>query len=556
MLRDLSVLGRALAVVSLCMLPNLAFAQGGNESAGGPAVKAQPVSGAAELAAQGAHVTPQNRPDPMDAFCKTLGKPAKRRDIAKLTGASIERLIDGVPVYSEVLGDLEANHPRSNRYGTDGRRSAHKVRMDGRRLCVELAEGGTADCTLPVACLSYEADYVLLSKQGAPFARVHSDGRAPQNAARGSEKEDWILHAGGSFGLRIDEKQKVSDRLLGKRGTRNNCRIGNGFAEIDSAEFFYWIGKDCNGGPIQPPGTIVHMQANGTLGHVDLRAHSGLSVKHGMIVWQFPTKPMDAQMVCEDARSGIPGSAEEVATIRILVKHPPKVAVGEPAVFEKIVVDLLPYVERICGVAGAEREVRVELAEDSRDAPKPLNLVVKKGVPSRPAAFAGDHVEQERNRDFALREEAAREFRRYIVDNARRTYYTNLRETIRNDRMIPNLSNAMDAYKVPTLVALTKGRSFRMPWQNPTFERGVFQVSWRVSVDNPVEDFLARKPHNLLWATIRQGLSLDQSISPTRVTCRIGESAAQRLPERSWVTVRGKLLSYDGGGLVLDCSAG
>ncbi len=561
MTRDLVSLGGMFAVAFACLLPQHSHAQGAPSdasSASGRATTVEIVTNSGEDSPSGGDggAMPESPADPMELFCAKLGKPVTRRAVTDFTGGSVERLVGGKAIFSEVIGNHADYRPRSHRYMADGSRSAHTLRFEGRRLCLELEGEKALDCALPLTCLSDEADYVLISEQGNPIARIHRDGRAPQNTAIGTEEEDWIRFAGGRFELKIDDSEPLSSQILSARGTRNDCRVGNGLPEIDTADMFFWTGSGCKGGLAKAPGTIVHMDKDGVLGHVDFKAYSGLSLKDGMIVWEFPTTPMDVRMVCEDSTHGIPKSANDVSDVHITVAHSPMVAAGEPAIHEKIIKDLLPYVERICGVPGVSPKVQVELQSHGKDAPKPLKLKLHRGVPQEPAAFAGDLVERERRRDMAFRQEAAREFRRYIVDTTRRDYERDLRAQIRSNGMISSLSNAIYTFKVPTLVALTKGRTFRMPWQHPTFEHGTFQVTWRVAVDNPLENYLARKPRGNLWSTIRQEISTKQSISPVRVTCRISDSAAQRFPDSNWVTVRGRLISYDGDRLVMDCSAG
>lgn len=518
------------------------------------ALIAVPCAGLAQETAREA--PPRAGPDPMDRFCLSLGRPASRQEVENLSGASLDILADPETRYSEVLGNLREDRPRSNRYMEDGDRSANPVSLDGRRLCLTLAGKTEPDCGLLLQCTSGEAAFVLLSGLGDPVARVHLDGRAPQNRQAGTEAEDWITYAGGSFALGFEDGEPLSRKLLARSGTRKGCRIGDGFADIDRADLFFWSGADCRGGRVKAPGTIIHLDRKGVLGHVDFRDDSGLSLKDGMIVWDFPDDPLPVRLTCEGKDQSIPASAEEVAEIGFLVRYPRSLFVGEPVIYKRIVRALLPYVEKICGVPGDRHVVRVRFEQEGRTSNKPMQLTVRNAAVQTPTGFGGDAVEFERTQDNGHKSAAVREFRRHVVDHANRQYLDRLRETIGGNGRIPSLANAMHHFKVPTLVALAKGRTFRMPWQHPTFDNGVFTVRWRVTPDNPVKDYMSSKPYGNLWDDIRNGVSTNQNVPRLQVTCRIPEAAAIKLPEASWVTVSGDLVTYNGDRLILKCSAG
>lgn len=443
------------------------------------------------------------------------------------------------------------------RYFPDGTRTAQYVKVDERNLCLDLPEFDEPVCAIPLACTSDEADYVMLTDAGDPIARITVQNDETDSEIVLEEGHDWVKFAGGTFSLTIDESDPLSSHASPSINSLDICSIGAGVPEIDNAYAYRWTNSSCKSLKANGFGTVVYLDKYGEFGQTDFGHGRGLIMKNGKIYWDFPEKPIVVSLQCLSGKDEIPTTASEVKSMVFDVDVPRGVSTGEPLIYNRIVKDILPYGKRICGVSPRATPIKILLNTKHNIYSDPITLMVIDGTTIISyAAKTNNLIKREKITDEIVAVSLGRLFGEFLKTEIDRNFRDSLREMLIRDIQIDNLADVQQEFPIKTLVALVDGLQINMPWSDPVFENGKFQVTWKSRASDPFESFfIDSKRSGSGWQKIRTLLPSRSERIELIITCLISPRDATRFPEENLVEVRGTLVSYANQKLVLNCSS-
>jgi len=489
-------------------------------------------------------------------LCKDLGTPIESARLPALTGARIKARPSGAAEFEELFSVFDSNRARSARLLPDDLRTAQFVELDGRRICLDLPDQEKRQCSVPIRCLSGEADFVLADDRGEPFAQLELAAAGEPPLARG---HDWVRYAGGSFVLPLSASGPLSDDMLTVPNMRaDGCAVGRGHPDLDQAFAFGWEGTKCPAsGRASGAGTVLFLRKNGHPSSLTFGPGTGLALVDGKIEWSFPTAPITGRLECATTNGGIPTRAEDVASIKFYLTVPSTVNLGDIFVTEQIMSEALPLVEEICGVPGDQRDVdyRIDLT-----VPAGPPRYIETGFEARGNFYFslnGDEDENIALRDFKRDNELTRRLRQRFVDFLTRDFRSKwneeMRRQIEGEAQINNPANVLSHDEIGTLLGFMDGRSIPMQWDSTVVEDGVFISSNLFSSNVPL-DFYFGDLDGDQWFQWQTAVQVTTPARQVLVECRIPAGAAEQLPHTGNFWVTAELVSFDGGRLVMECS--
>jgi len=505
-------------------------------------------------------------PGPTPQLCASLGAPATPERLQQIEGWTIRYAGPDGLAFRETILRLDGTRSRSTRFVRGTTPTAHQISVDQRRLCLDLG-GEAPECLLAIRCADRGVDFVLVDNDAAIRATVNSpfNDRAahPADHADLPPGHDWVPFAQGTASVVIEASGPVSSHTETRRSVTNECLV-RGHPATRGAFAYAWFGR-CTQGRATGAGTLVVLRDNGELERFRLnttRESFGAALLDGVYSYDFPSNPINAKMLCRDINDDIPRGQSSVGRIDIFADVGGLLQIANPDVRGMINRALRSAAYEVCGVTN---DVHVAFF---------LRGVLSAGTLRQQVTFeVRYHVSQQGSEGLTLdrgdslnpfvAEEAFRtnpdaDQRAAFVDHLRERVLDAWQRDVRgqiDSRSGPpmNVADALSIDHVGTLLALVEGRRLRLPWRNPEFVDGAFIVVQRVSNSDPKSAFFATR-RTAAWERWRIELNIQITPLTIEVVCKIPPSSAQRFGNQPAIEARGRLISFVGSRLSLDCS--